>query len=334
MKNKIIYFSTLMLVIFIFIFLKNKFVNVPMLLNEKETNVNFDDGFTIGSWLWKSPDELSSQDVQELLSYSKKEKINTLYVDFTKYLDIIEDQNPELKQEKLLKFNQSVVLLLSEAKKYNISIEALAGNPKWASSDDSYLPPLLLNYVLNFNKNNPTLQIDGLQFDIEYYNQKGYKDSKKDYNSDFLKLVKTLSENVKVYVDNSNKNFKLGFAIPYWFDSANADYILNPLFDILNLSKHSYVAVMAYRNYAEGEGGTLNIISNELKYTNEKAQNVSIIVGQETNILDSKNTSFFGKTKQDLKKTANSIIESSKSYNSFKGIAIHDFYGFKNLKDN
>jgi hypothetical protein len=288
--------------------------------------IEFPSSYTIGAYLWTSPDELSPEDVKSLLAFAHKEKINTIYLNIEKYLDILESENKEVKNAQMNKFDDSLALFIQESKNTNISVQALAGNILWANSSHEYIPPLLLKSVFDFNQAHTDTQFDGFQFDIEYYNQPGFSSKRAEYNSDFLSLVDKL-------VKQTSGEFKLGFAIPYWLDDKNGNYVFNDLAAKLNTAKGTYVTIMAYRNYPDGEDGVINLAKGEIEYVKKNTPNVSVIVAQETDTGEAPKTTFYGKSKQDLKYTVKTIVDYFKSYNNFTGIAIHHLESYKNLKD-
>lgn len=90
MTKKYLIFSSLGIIILTLgVMFKNHIINLSPELGIRDEQVEFPDGYTIGSWLWKSPDELTDQQVKELLSFAHEEKINTIFLDIGKYLDII-----------------------------------------------------------------------------------------------------------------------------------------------------------------------------------------------------------------------------------------------------
>ncbi len=304
----------------------------PAVQNQEPASFSSDQ--TVAAWVWKSPDSLSPVEVEELLSYAEKEKINTLYFDISKFLEIAEETNAKSRQQKTEVFNQAVKTLLTKARQHHISIEALAGGTNWANYSHEYIPPLLVDYVFNFNQENPEIKFDGIQFDIEFYTQEDFKNSRDSYTADFLRTVDSLTQKIDEYNLKADHKVKLGFAIPFWLDGPHGGVSLEPLLDRLNKTKFSYVAVMAYRNSPAGRDGTISLVSDILNYTDNNAQNVSVVVGQETDVGESPKTTFYYLSKKDLKKAVEVITKNFKSYKTFSGIAIHHLYSYQKLKEN
>ena len=73
-------------------------------------------------------------------------------------------------------------------------------------------------------------------------------------------------------------NFKLGYAIPSFFDNANRAVTWGGtnkpaayhLLDILNTVPNGYIAIMAYREKAEGTNGTIAISNGEVEYSRKE----------------------------------------------------------------
>jgi len=302
----------------------------PVVRNE---SIEFPSDYTISTWVWKSPDELSSQEIEDLFSYASKERINTIYVDIGKYADINDEKDAVIKQEKKTNFDNALKLFILKAQQKNILVDALGGGILWSNSSHQYIPPLLLDYVLGFNKANPEFQLVGIQYDIEFYSQKEYELNKAKYNSNFLNLTKELVETVRLHNSTSEKEFKLGLAIPFWLDSQAGGYVFNTLADTLNKGSGSYFVIMAYRNSQSGSDGVFSLVKNEMDYVEKNTSNVSVLIAQETESQESAKTTFYGKSKQDLKQAVNLIIDYFKGHRVFSGIAIHHFYSYEQLKD-
>lgn len=331
-KYVLIIIVTLFLLISIWTLFRDIIKNSVQIIGIKTEPIDFPDNYIVGAYVWESPDELSSSKIDELLLFANEEKINTLYLNISRYLDIVEKNDTSIKTTEIINFENTTKLFIGEAKKKNISVQALSGGPMWSNSSHEYIPPLMLKYIFDFNKRNPDSQFSGFQFDIEYYNQGTYKNNKLEFSSNYLKLVDKLITLTEFYKFDTNKDFQLGFAIPFWLDNKNGNYIFEQLADKMDRSKNSYLAIMAYRNYQFGQDGTINIIENEINYIEKNTPNVSIIVVQETDKGESSKTTFYGKSRQDLKQGFRNIVNSYHNYKNFKGIAIHHLFSYQQLK--
>ncbi len=282
------------------------------------------DGQVIGAWVWQYPSQLKKT-IPEMISLAQAEKVNTLYINIDEYIDIYEMAEGKQKAEKLEEYFETIKNIIVSAKAKNIKVHALSGNPAYSYDSHEYIPPILLNHVFEFNRENPETQFDGIQFDIEFYEDSRFWGDASGYTQNYLKLLNTLTDLTVSQNKKLGQSLRLGFSIPFWFDKSN-EYFDKPIFlDIVKtLSKlpDPYLVIMAYRNTIEGEGSVMSVASDELKAA-EKTP-VKIILGQEiVKNKDSKIT-HFGKSKDQIKTDLTLLINTAKIYSSFEGIAIHD----------
>lgn len=288
----------------------------------------------IASWLWKSPLELDTKTQTTLFSFAAREHINTVYVDISDVLDMTQDPI------KKTKYDAAVTTLLTNAKKYNITVQGLAGDTNWSDSDHKYIAPAILQYVLEYNQTHST-KFSGMQWDIEFYNDPSFKTDQKISTQAFLELVQILRDGVVADPLAITNHFALGFTMPYWADGQNnnispinwsgkSSYVGLLVIDELNQLPSSYIALMSYRNHALGDGGSIAISKNIVSYASTK--NVGIIIGQETSkVSDTPNISYFGTNKQVFKNNIHDIINALSGFIAFKGIAIHHLESYQTL---
>jgi len=274
------------------------------------------------------------------MQFCKDEKINTLYVRIDDYVDIAEIKEKNLKKGKKNQYDNAVRRFLGVASKYGIKIHALAGHPSWANPRLSYIPNLLVDYVIEFNENSlNSVKFEGIQFDIEFYNKENFDNSKNATIFEYLELMNELTNKVNYYNAKSNSPLRLGLAIPYWFDRSDYRIVWNGknkplayhLIDTLDRLQGSYLAIMAYRDTQWGDNGSINITRQEIDYAQNNARNVSFLVGQEVSKVSEKRVSFFNKGKSSFKWAVIDIISDLKRYQTFKGVAIHQLIAYKNL---
>lgn len=301
----------------------------------------FPAGYEIGVWLWKSPDEISSEEMDGLLTKARRDGFTTMYVDIGKYIDITEGDKKS-RVANLSKFTAANKEFITKAQAANISIQALAGSTDWSRESHSYIPTELLDYVELYNRQNPDARFVGIQYDIEFYRQSGFSENKVERSIEFLGLTRDLVDRVtKSDIFRAN-NFTIGFAVPFWLEGKNdtlpyvvwqerngrfVEHFLNTLDD----GRNTYIAIMAYRDTPYGQNGVMNLVSEEFDYIEKNTTNVRIIVGQETGVSEGKGTTFYGMSSKDLKKSINEVANEYQGYRAMSGFAIHDLYSYEEL---
>ncbi len=287
----------------------------------------------LGTWLWESIESLSTEQIDDIFRFSSKNNINIIYLRIDDYIDIYESKD----KFKLEKFNKNNKRFIEEASKFDVKVQALAGDKTWSQPDYRYITVLLLDYVKQFNLNNKK-GFSGLQFDIEPYNMDIYKKDKAGVLNNYLITIDNLLKIYKENILSFGKDFKLGFTIPYWFDNENNNNVsLNwhdkfkpvayHIFDMLNKYDNCYVVIMSYRNFAKGNDGSIAHAISEIEYADKFTPNVSIMIGQETVKTKIKKISFFNKNKMIFNEEVGELITFFDKYKVFKGVAIHDIWG-------
>ncbi|MCS7092064.1 MAG: hypothetical protein NZM26_01785 [Patescibacteria group bacterium] len=329
----------IVLIVVIFIYVANS-MNLDFVKGTKTQKYFFPEGYEVGAWLWIAPDEIDEDQIVNLLQFAKDEGITKIYIDISKQIDIVERSRNYQRDLEL--FNQSNKNIISEAKNFGIKIEALVGAPDWSRENLSYIPLDIMDYVLTYNKTNPEAKFSGIQFDIEFYNQKDYKKNKHERCLEFLQLVDEIITKAKRNDVLELEQFEIGFAMPYWLEDSKNNLpsvryqnttkdFMNHFFSILEEYPYSYVALMAYRNTAEGKNGVINIVSEELNYLRNQNSNIKIIIAQETTKGEGNHTTYMRKGDQELKKTLNHVALKYQEFENLAGFAIHDLPSYKKL---
>ncbi len=300
-----------------------------LLITDREINM--------GTWLWHSPTNLTDAEMISYIDFLQAEGFTAVYLDITDYIDVYEsiDKNDDLIfDDRLKKF-------VNLAATKNIEVEALFGGTIWAQPDYEYAPPIILNYVINFNKQINQVPLAGIQFDIESYNLPAFADSIKDQEMilrDYLNLAKTLT----TITAKDSPDLKIGFAVPFWFDNVTRDLpIINfngtnqpvgyHLLDILNSTNHGYIVIMDYRNKTAGENGSIKLAGPQIDYANNHTSNVHVLIAQETTDVEPASITFYNQPETNLSTALSEIYSVYKNKPAFAGFAIHDIEGYKTL---
>ncbi len=164
--------------------------------------------------------------------------------------------------------------------------------------------------------------------------------------TELLDTVDTLASRLQAEMKTSQEASKMdiGFAVPYWFDNQNKNIpsvtwqdkrgpTIYHLMDRLNSLLHSNIVVMAYRNAARGNDGSIALSRLEMQYGQYKASNVKVIIGQEVTDVEPQKITFYGKTLTEFSQEAKWIEEEYGKNPAFGGIAINDAAGYIELPE-
>lgn len=286
----------------------------------------------VAAWVWEYPTQVKNYD--NLIDQAKREGINTLYIYIDEYIDIYELPVGAVRAERLEKYNNVLISALTKAKEENISVHALSGNPAYGYDSHSYIPPILLEHIFEFNRQNPDTQFDGIQFDIEFYDDERFFDSTQEYMDFYLTMVDDIAQKTKQLNELYEDNLRLGWVIPFWFDDPNNDYMKEPIFgeivESLSILENPYIVIMSYRNIVDGDDGVIAISEGEFKETKDTP--VKIVIAQEVSPNEETKITHYGKTRNEIKNALKEILEKESKYANFEGVALHDLDAF--LKTN
>ncbi|HTE57959.1 MAG TPA: hypothetical protein VK694_04400 [Verrucomicrobiae bacterium] len=293
-----------------------------------------------GIWLWKSPTDLSDEDMRNIFGVLAEDKINTVYIDISGYIDSYENPDPAIKQAKTQELQSNMRVFVRSASSYGISVQALAGQTTWGFSSHAYIPSVFVDFVHTYNLAvSDNEKLSGLQFDIESYNNAAFKPDEK---SGLIQYLGMVDATVQKYKDTQS-TYMLGFAVPYWFDNENGNIpeitskkktapVAYHLLDTLNSINAGYIVIMDYRNTTDGKDGSIAHAQNEVVYASKYAPNTKIIIGQETTDVQPAKITFYGKDGPSLIGALDRISNSFDSYTAYHGVAIHDYYGYAAIR--
>jgi hypothetical protein len=225
------------------------------------------------------------------------------------------------------------------ANESGIRVEALSGAPEWAREDYRYIPHSLLDFIFEYNRENPDASFSGVHFDIEPYGVEEFEEEGEEMMAEYVFLAEELVERV---ANEGGGELTLGFAVPYWYVGEREDFptvrfdgeekeVGEALIEILDSYEHSYIAIMAYRVEAEGNNGTVEISKPLLREASEGSRNVSVYIGQETAETEEESISFFGSTKESFNSEARQIDDALQAFGAYEGIVIHHLESFLEL---
>jgi hypothetical protein len=317
-------------------------------MNKLPVKEYFNDEKTNAIWDWTNP--ISWQD-KNLESYAKSLKIhqiNTIYVDISILADILSGQNSSERIQQEAKLSSALEEYTKTMNNNGISVYAASGNTDWSKPELQYIPLGIQQFVFNHNKIADN-KVDGIEFDIESYNQDGFSEASMTEKSlvlmEYMDMVDKLVIAHKSHLqENESQKLGLGFAIPYWLDNENNNIksinwqgktgpTLFHLLDRLQTLPDTNVAVMAYRNAASGNDGMLYHSRTELDYAQARANNVDVLIGVETTNVEPEKITFFKKSKTELSNEVRIVNEELSSYSVYGGIAINDLMGFMELPE-
>jgi len=268
-------------------------------------------------WVWDAKVIEDKEATEGLLDFCQKKNIDLLF--YSAY-NVRGKMTPICR-----KFN-------SRAHRRNISVHALAGDPRWAFERFHKRALDWAEGVLMFNfESQPHERFDGLHSDVEpYLFKKAWEENKAqilreylDMNEKIMQLIKERGIKLKFFAD-----------IPFWYDddpNMSVEWkgkYAPACFHMLDVI--DAIVVMDYRNFAEGENGSIKLIKGEMDYASKKGKKVYI--GQETKAnLYHEHVTFGGKSIAHMETELKKLVDTYINHPSFAGVAIHHYLSYKRL---
>lgn len=271
----------------------------------------------LAMWVWDARAVTTSDSRGKLIDFCRRHKIDVLY------LSAYDLRAP--MDDAYRAFNR-------QAHRVGISVQALAGDPRWGTTRYHHVPMEWVEQVIRFNRGGQGPErFDGVHADIEVYLlAKSWKENPAALLGGYLDLNAKIMERLRA----GEGGLAYAVDIPFWFDDDASYRILwngavkVPAQHILDTVDG--VTVMAYRNFAEGSDGTIHLVAKEVYYAGEVGKRA--VVGQETqkNLYPAYVT-FGGTSCKDLRREMEKVRRQVGNRPGFGGFAIHHYDSYKDL---
>jgi hypothetical protein len=280
-----------------------------------------------GIWVWTPTMRMTPEYMDSIISGAKADGVNVVYLSIDTYLDIFTMQKGVERENLRKEFGDKLADFIGRANHEGISVDAEAGWRNWAESDNTYKGFAIVSFVKNFNATHEN-KFRGFQYDIEPYLLDSYEKNKVSVLSNYVGLV----DKTEYFIGTSTLKFSV--VIPDFYDekdkitpkfsyNGEKNYTFKHLLNILDRRPDSSVIIMSYRNYANGDDGTIEISKNEIQTADRGAYDTKIIIAQETGDVSPPYITFFKTSKKYLLWEIGKINIAFNSYSNFGGIAIH-----------
>ena len=271
-------------------------------------------------WVWDIKIFQDEEATQRLLNFCKEKNISTLFYTAYKVTGAVE--------RDYRRFN-------SQAHKRNILVHALAGDPRWALEKYHHRFLEWAKDVLEFNSKAPLNErFDGIHSDVEpYLLAKPWEADSKSILIQYLEM----NRKAKVFIKQSAQAIAFAADVPFWYDDDTAMWVewrnkFAPAnYHILDMLDQ--IAIMDYRNFAEGANGSIALAAKEVEYA--ASVNKKVYIGQETKEnLYPPYVTFGGMTEENMERQIKKLVEVYINSPGFAGIAMHHYTSYRKLVEN
>ena len=183
----------------------------------------------------------------------------------------------------------------------------------------------MLQRVLDYNHTAaPEERFDGVNVDIEPHILPEWSARKMELLAGFLDMSDALMRTVRA----SGQSLPVGPAIPFWLDGIQLEWKgrRKPVSQHVQ-DTYDYVALMDYRDRAEGGDGIVSHAMDELQYG--EAIGRRVLIGVETMPNAIKKVSFHHLGEADLERELGATREAVGSMASFGGFVVHHYGSYR-----
>jgi hypothetical protein len=288
---------------------------------------------------WRTVGDLSATEVRRRLGFLREQGFRTVFLEIGNYLEAAEAaaSDPELEGD-LERIRWLIRGFVATATSHGMAVQALGGGPTWFGEDRRYLGQLLVELVADYNiRARYDERFQGVHLDLEPYTLTGWLGDPDNFH-EYLVTIQGIVDTYRSLAGGyGNRNLQLGFAIPFWFDSAtslpgavafNGD--TKPLafhvIDMVSDLHKAYLVVMAYRSFTRTSNGSIALARDEFRYAAGIGARCGLVVGQRYGPAtpDEATTTFYGLPRWVFRRAAAEIALAFRRYPQFRGLSVDD----------
>ena len=283
-------------------------------------------GAELGAYEWDDTTWWPTPSAYEgTLTTLKALGVTTLYVDITEAVSLT-----RAHASALALFLSDLATLVEEADSDGFTVDAVGGDPAWATRDRSG-PAQLLSAVASVVSGLPASALDGVQFDVEPWALPGWRRHRAAYAVDWLRFLQT----TVTQWTSDGLTGRLGFTVPYWFDGdtggvprvsfgATTGYPFPLALGILAPLDHTVLNVMAYRNATAGPNGSEALFRGNVDAVEAVGSRTMLLAGQETGNVAPPEITFYGTGCARFEEAATQMADAFDGDAPYQGIAVDD----------
>ncbi|MGO0060100.1 hypothetical protein ACTID9_08845 [Brevibacillus fluminis] len=283
---------------------------VLLLLSAVAFSLDKDKPVTTATWIWDAT--IITDQADDVIAFAKENGVNLIYLHI--------EQN-KIAPDQYRSF-------IKAAGQAGIKVDALGGDRNWALTDNQGNIASFISWVKDYNSRAAEAErFQGIHVDIEPYLLSRWEKHKDD-------VIEQWMENMAFVVSETKKEPGLTVSadLPFWIDTlkvpGESEKVSSWMLDRLDS-----ITLMAYRNYAEGPNGIVDITQRVLADANDRKK-ASVIVG--VNILESKegdNVSFHKQGTTEMERELSILQDALAQSPSFAGYAVHDYKSWRQASE-
>jgi len=264
--------------------------------------------FLTGTYVWHADMAISQQ--EEIIAHAKEHKLNLLYVrlDLEQPYDAYRD-------------------FVRQATAAGIEVHAMGGHPVWALEENRHRIHRLVNWVKAYNSRAAKEeQFRGIHLDIEPYVLPDWSERRE-------QVIEQWIGNVRSFVTETKRESDLEASadLAIWLDKIMVPGQPDRSVSEWMIRELDHVALMAFRDKAEGPGGIMHVIRDELAWAD--ALNKKLIVSVEMKeSAEGEFITFHEEGKTEMNQQLQ-LLRSKVTNPSFRGVAVHAYEYWRTAAD-
>ncbi len=270
----------------------------------------------------------------------------TVYADISEYVEVAAQRPSRTQQALLAQLKGELKGFVARATEHQLGVHAVAGEPNWTDLSRRYLGPMTVDLVAAYNSDPANEKLQAVQLDIEPYVERAWSRNVTASLQAYLTTIRDIVERYrKVRGQPENNDLQLGVAIPFWYEGASdappvlfgseKKYAAFHLIDMLRALPQAYLLVMAYRNHARGDDGSIALVSGEFDYARTSGAACGIVIGQEFGLADpyAFKTSFGTVGRAAFRQAASELVAAYGGRPQFRGLSVNDLDSYEATPD-
>lgn len=255
-----------------------------------------------------------------------QDAVTTLYLGVDRYygMDMLEDERKKVRD----------FVRWAHGQGYRVQALIAGGTkPPFFGAYERYREQAVREFekVLNYNiSSEPDERFDGVNVDTEPYSLPDFHTGYPSVQLQYLDMFEELMERKAA----SGLGLAVGPAIPRWYDSSASAKDITWNGSTKWLSQHiqdiaDYIAIMDYRDQAEGSVGIIAQAQGEIDYANAIGKPNSVVIGVETKDIadggDPETISFHEEGRLYMERELDKVYAAFGTNPAFAGIALHHY---------
>jgi len=224
---------------------------------------------------------------------------------------------------------------ITDAHKRGFKVYALLGSA-YLNTERYILPEqrsaarAMLKRVLDYNAKAPReARFDGVNLDIEPHLLDEWNDTNRE---NLLRDFLDVSAAWMALKQESRQSLAIGPAIPFWFDGIEVQWHgrTRPASEHI-AELYDYVALMDYRDHADGRDGIVAHAAKEMAYAEQAGKRV--VIGLELTPNSLQKVTFNHRREADLQREMDATQAAYAESKAFAGFALHHYRGYREWID-